>query len=224
MRAIGPAVSWLAAMGMMPACETSPIVGLMPTTFCSPAGHRIDPSVSVPTASVARLAATTVAEPDDDPHGSRSSEYGLRVKPPRALHPLNGANPRKFAHSDRLALPSTMAPASRRRATIGASRRTLLPTSAREPAVVSIRSSVAMLSFTITGMPWSGPRRWWPRRCMSSQRAIFTASGLVSITAPSNGFNSSIRARYHFTSSVALRSRAFIAAWSWATVASCQSS
>src|SRR6185295_3869452 len=124
----------------------------------SPEGHRIDPSVSVPTATAHRLAAEAAAEPDDEPHGSRSSTYGLRVKPPRALQPLNEPKPRKFAHSDRFALPRMTAPAARSWLTRSASRGTRLPTSASDPAVVSILSSVAMLSLTITGIPCSGPR------------------------------------------------------------------
>ena len=69
-----------------------------------------------------------------------------------------GTTPRKLAHSDRFALPRMTAPAARRRATIVASRGTRLPTSASDPAVVSIASLVAMLSLSRTGMPWSGPR------------------------------------------------------------------
>ena len=47
-------------------------------------------------------------------HTDRSSaDDGSRVKPPRALQPLNGALPRKFAHSERFALPRMTAPAAR---------------------------------------------------------------------------------------------------------------
>ena len=61
-RAIGPAVSWLWAIGTMPVRLTSPSVGLMPTSELTCEGETIDPSVSVPTAIVARLAATAAAE------------------------------------------------------------------------------------------------------------------------------------------------------------------
>ncbi len=72
-RAIGPAVSWLWAMGMMPARLTSPSVGLIPTIEQQVAGETMDPSVSVPTAAAHRFAATATAEPELDPDGVRSS-------------------------------------------------------------------------------------------------------------------------------------------------------
>ncbi len=162
-RHIGPAVSWLCAIGMMPSCDKRPTVGLSPTTRLLPAGHTMEPSVSVPTAAAQRFAAGATAEPELDPHGSKIKRYGSRVKPPRALQPLNGAKPRKFAHSERLVLPRITAPAARSRLTIGASAGTRLFTSASDPAVVSMSSSVAILSFTSTGMPCSGPRSR-PRR------------------------------------------------------------
>src|SRR5439155_23855970 len=84
LRAIGPAVSCECEIGMMPARLTSPTVGLIPTRLHTADGHRIDPSVSVPIATVHRLAAVAAPEPDDDPHGLRSSEYGFFVWPPRA--------------------------------------------------------------------------------------------------------------------------------------------
>jgi hypothetical protein len=69
-RAIGPAVSWLAAMGMMPAWEISPTVGFRPTTQHWLAGYTIEPSVSVPTAAAQRFAAVATAEPELEPPGS----------------------------------------------------------------------------------------------------------------------------------------------------------
>src|ERR1035441_8877136 len=56
--AIGPAVSCTGEIGTMPRRLTRPLVGLMPTTPQALAGERIEPSVSVPTASGARPAAT----------------------------------------------------------------------------------------------------------------------------------------------------------------------
>ena len=69
LRANGPAVSKLAAIGMMPRASTTPSVGLMPTTPLTLAGETMDPSVSVPTASGARRAAAATAEPLEDPDG-----------------------------------------------------------------------------------------------------------------------------------------------------------
>ena len=66
----------------------------MPTTPFWPDGQTMDPSVSVPTATVARSAAAATAEPELEPHGFRSSTYGLLVWPPTALQPLDDWNPR----------------------------------------------------------------------------------------------------------------------------------
>ena len=73
--------------GTIPLRLTRPTVGFSPTSPVAADGHTIDPSVSVPTPTVARLAATAAAVPDEEPHGLRSSAYGLRVCPPRALQP-----------------------------------------------------------------------------------------------------------------------------------------
>src|SRR5690349_3830688 len=101
----GPTVSWLCEMGITPAREVSPRVGLMPTTMFMPAGQRMEPSVSVPSAAAHRLAATATPEPELEPQGVRSSAYGFRHWPPRALQPLEEWVERKFAHSLMLSLP-----------------------------------------------------------------------------------------------------------------------
>src|SRR5579875_596858 len=105
----------------MPVRLTSPSVGLSPAIPQAAAGQMIEPSVSVPTANGARRAATAAADPDEEPPGLRSSEWGLRVWPPAALQPLDERLPRKLAHSDRFVLPSTTAPASRSTRTRGES-------------------------------------------------------------------------------------------------------
>ena len=71
-RAIGPAVSWLWPIGMMPSCDSRPSVGFSPTTRLLPAGQTTEPSVSVPTAAAHRLAAGATADPELDPQGSKS--------------------------------------------------------------------------------------------------------------------------------------------------------
>src|SRR5690349_9392126 len=157
-RAIGPAVSWWCEIGMMPLRLTRPTVGLRPTTPDSEAGEMIEPSVSEPTAAAHRLALVAAAEPELEPDGLRERSYGLWHWPPRALQPLDDLVERMLAHSDRLALPSRMAPASRRRAATPESRGAIEPSSASEPAVVVMRSAVSMLSLRRIGMPWSGPR------------------------------------------------------------------
>src|SRR5439155_13470918 len=113
LRVMGPAVSWLCAIGIMPARLTRPSVGLMPTSPFAEDGQTTDPSVSVPIAAAHRLAATAPPEPELEPHGLRSSAYGFFVRPPRPLHPLLEWLERRFAHSLRLVLPKMTAPASR---------------------------------------------------------------------------------------------------------------
>jgi hypothetical protein len=61
---IGPAVSCVDEMGMMPARLTSPTVGLKPTTPLIDDGHTIEPFVSVPIAADAVPVATATAEPE----------------------------------------------------------------------------------------------------------------------------------------------------------------
>ena len=73
-RAIGPAVSWSAVIGMMPSRLTRPTVGLMPTTPFAFAGLRIDPDVSVPIATAARFALTADAR-------ARARAAGLQHRP-----------------------------------------------------------------------------------------------------------------------------------------------
>src|SRR5688572_1485498 len=68
-RAIGPAVSCVAEIGMIPARLTSPTVGLMPTSPFTDEGHRMLPSVSVPIPIPARLAAMAAPVPELEPHG-----------------------------------------------------------------------------------------------------------------------------------------------------------
>src|SRR4029079_6897835 len=106
----------------------------------------IEPSVSVPMAAAARFAATAAPDPELEPHGLRSSAYGFFVWPPRALQPLVECVDRKFAHSLRLVLPRMTAPAARNCETTNASLGGRAPSSASEPAVVIMRSAVAMLS------------------------------------------------------------------------------
>ena len=72
-RAIGPAVSWLCEIGMIPERLISPSVGLMPTSELAFDGQTIEPSVSVPIAAAQRLAAAAAPEPELEPQGLRSS-------------------------------------------------------------------------------------------------------------------------------------------------------
>ena len=171
----------------MPLRLTRPMVGFRPTRPQTDDGLRIDPSVSLPTAAAHRLAATAAPEPELEPEQLRSSAYGLRVRPPRALQPLLLWLLRMLAHSLRLVLPRITAPAARSRCTTNASAWGSLPTSASEPAVVCMRSRVAMLSLIRIGMPCSGPRGPLAFNSASSACAIASASGFSSITLASAG-------------------------------------
>ena len=68
-RAIGPAVSCVLDIGIIPERLTNPTVGLIPTIPFTEAGQTIEPSVSVPTATTQRFAATATPEPELDPQG-----------------------------------------------------------------------------------------------------------------------------------------------------------
>src|SRR5262249_7575661 len=111
-RAIGPAVSWLCASGIIPERLTKPSVGLIPTIPFAVDGQTMEPSVSVPIAAAHKFAETATPEPELEPQGLRVRLYGLRTKPPRPLHPLVEWVDLKFAHSLRFVLPRITAPAS----------------------------------------------------------------------------------------------------------------
>src|SRR6266542_1239728 len=85
----------------------------MPTTPLVEEGHTIEPSVSVPRATADRLADTAAPDPELEPQGLWSSTYGFAHWPARPDQPLDDCSDRKFAHSDRFALPRMTAPASR---------------------------------------------------------------------------------------------------------------
>ena len=67
--AIGPAVSCVDEIGMIPDLLNKPTVGLMPTKLFTDAGQVIEPSVSVPIATAHKLAATAAPEPALEPQG-----------------------------------------------------------------------------------------------------------------------------------------------------------
>src|SRR5580704_7602342 len=169
---------------MMPPRETRPMVGLIPTRPLALEGHTMEPSVSVPTATRARLAAIAAPEPELEPQGLRFRAKGFLVWPPRPLQPEEERVERPLAHSLRLVLPRMMAPLARRRRTMKASRVGLESSSAREPAVVDMRSAVSMLSFSRTGTPNRGPFLACPE---SRPLAMVRASGLTSRTEWSDG-------------------------------------
>ena len=174
----------------MPDRLTRPSVGFTPTTPQELDGDTIDPSVSVPTASGASPAATATPEPELDPDGFRPTPRGLTAWPPSVDHPLLECVDRKFAHSDRLALPRMIAPAARSRPTRNASA-PAADASAGEPAVAG-EPSAEMLSLSSTGMPASGPAAVPADRARSAACAWPRASSLVVITAPRSQLRAAI--------------------------------
>src|SRR3954452_4268078 len=175
---IGPGVSWVWLIGTTWVRLTSPTVGFRPTIPLIEAGQVTEPLGSVPIASLTSPAATAAPDPLDDPQASRSSAHGLWTTPPTALHPEIELFERILAHSLRLVLPTMMAPASRRRATNGASRLVTLFASARLPAVVGSGPALSILSLISTGWPASGPRI----PLASPRRAWSIAVGSTAIT------------------------------------------
>ena len=89
-RVSGPAVSWLWAIGMMPARLINPTVGFTVTTPFWLAGDSREPDVSVPIATAASPTATATAEPELGPPGATigtparlsSGAYGFFTWPP----------------------------------------------------------------------------------------------------------------------------------------------
>lgn len=63
-------VSCLKETGTTPARLVRPTVGFIPTTELALEGHKIDPSVSVPSDTATKFAATDIAGPLLDPQGS----------------------------------------------------------------------------------------------------------------------------------------------------------
>src|ERR1700759_4134610 len=77
---------------------------------------RIKPPPSLPSANGARRAASPAAQPPDDPPGGLFKSQGLRVTP------VSGESVTPFQpYSGVVVLPNNTAPASRSRATAGAS-------------------------------------------------------------------------------------------------------
>ncbi len=74
-------MSKLAASGQQPSSETSPWVGLWPTTPQQAAGIRIEPAESVPSAASASPAASAAAEPPLEPPAIRPGKRGLGTSP-----------------------------------------------------------------------------------------------------------------------------------------------
>src|SRR5437762_6677613 len=110
---------------------------------------RIEPPVSVPRAWSHTPAATSAAEPDDEPPDVRPGLWGLNVMPYVGFT-------LPAAYSSRLVLQKRSAPAARSLLTTSASPRAGGGTATVEAFVVT-RPRMSMLSLTATGTPWNGP-------------------------------------------------------------------
>ena len=128
---------------------TRPLCGLRPKTPQQAAGIRIEPAPSTPIAAGTRPAATAAADPPLDPPGVRSTSQGLRVTP-QVIDSVNGHSP----SSGMVVLPTTIAPASRRRRTTSASA-VALAVIAPVPRLVT-SPAMSISSLTATGTPSSG--------------------------------------------------------------------
>jgi hypothetical protein len=80
-RAMGPAVSSGTSRGERPLRLIMPGVTRRPTRLLALAGSRIEPPVSSPTPTAARLAATAAPVPPLEPPESRSGAYAQCVSP-----------------------------------------------------------------------------------------------------------------------------------------------
>src|ERR1700759_1571483 len=112
---------------------------------------RMEPPPSVPSASGQKRAASAADEPPDDPPGVLSLFHGLRVIP------VSGESVVPFQpNSGVVVLPISTAPASRNRATAGASSvHAPLASTVKEPRRVG-QPLVSSTSLMATGTPSSG--------------------------------------------------------------------
>jgi hypothetical protein len=128
-------------------------VGFTPTTPHRAAGWRIEPPVSLPSATAENPAATAAALPPLDPPGTRLVSCGLRVGPKPLFSVLD-----PIANSSRLVLPITTAPASASLVTTVASYGGRQPSRIFDEQVVGT-PRVHMLSFSAIGHARERPER-----------------------------------------------------------------
>ncbi len=172
---------------------TRPKLAFMPTLPQKAAGMRTLPAPSVPMLSWPRPAAIAAAVPPEDPPGVRVGSQGLRLMPVSgelvsALHPNSGV----------VVLPNIAAPASRRRATDGASAShgwsgliARLPRRVGQPLV-------HRMSLMVVGTPSTAPtgdpsRRWATQRSSLARAAARPASASTRMKALMSGSTRSTR-------------------------------
>ena len=129
--AMGPTTSRVREIGTTPSSGQRPIVGRKPTTPQSAAGMRMEPPVSVPSATGRIPAATAAADPPLEPPATRSALCGFRTGPDDELTDVTPSPSSCIA-----VLAAIKAPAARKRRTTGASKRGGRRGIAGQPAVV----------------------------------------------------------------------------------------
>ncbi len=135
----------------MSSSEIAPVAGRMPLIPQRALGIRIEPSVSVPSAKSASPAATAAPDPPLDPPTMWARFQGFAVRPKCGFSVVMPQ-----ANSCVFVLPSTSAPASRRRRITGASR-VGKRSKNDEPARVG-SPATSIRSLTAKARPCSGPR------------------------------------------------------------------
>ena len=147
---IGPHVESPCHGSTIGAVGTRPRCGLSPNSPQQPAGMRIEPPPSEPSAAEHSPAATAAAEPPLEPPGVRCRSHGLRVMPNVGVS-VNGT----IIISGTWVLPRITAPALRSRRTTSESAVAGSSPIAQEPiGVVWPWTSVS--SLIASGMPSSG--------------------------------------------------------------------
>ncbi len=127
---------------------------------------RSEPPPSFPWAAGTMRAATTAAEPPEEPPGECSVLQGFRLGPRR-----RGSVTPMIPSSGVLAWANSTSPAAWKRRTISASSRATYPSSRRVEQVYGWSFQAARRSFSTNGTPESGPPGSGPaarRRASSS--------------------------------------------------------
>ena len=174
----------------------------MPNTPVKAEGMRIEPAPSVPMCRWPRLSNAAQAAPPDEPPGVRSSFHGLRVMPVSGewqapIQPNSGS----------VVLPRMTAPASRSRATAGASSFIGVSGVVRDPRRDGNPLSQT-LSFTVAPMPSARPiGSPLCQRASDSFAALSAPSRSMMMKALSAGSNFSMRSSWSRVTSTGESSR-----------------
>ena len=184
-RAMGPAVSWLCAIGIMPVLSISPTVGFHAHQTVDRRRQSSRPFRYRP---LQRFAETAAPEPELEPMIAVEG-IGIAGSPPaRAPVLLTECEERKLAHSLGISFAQDQRPGSlANRAATTESRSACDPSSRERSAVVLILSAVSILSLMRTGIPCSGPRGLFLALAIDSTARARACRGLISMTARSCG-------------------------------------